>query len=158
MDFVYLEDFSKTSVDDMELVQTVLKETGVLIDSKLFPYIEEAEKGDFLVQAELFEIFTEGLNDIPPNYIMAKRYAEKLQAANVESGDPERIAEGLKAIALMHYEFEELYLASDAFLECFTYTVKNLPVTEWDSEVIKVVADNLEDYQPSDEDEEYETE
>lgn len=156
MDYSYIENFSKTSVDNMELVQTALKEAGTVVDTKLFPLIEEAENGNFLAQAELFEMFVYGNSDITPDYAMAKRYFEKIQTANVESKDPIRIAEGLKAAARMHYHFDKLWLASDAYMECFQYTVKNLEPNDWDSEVIKVVADNLEDYQ--DDPEEYETE
>ena len=147
MNYTYIENFSKTSVDNMELVQSALKEANAIIDSKLFPLIEEAENGNFLAQAELFEMFVYGDNDIAPNYEMAKRYFKKLQDANIESKDPIRIAEGLKAAARMHYHFDELWLASDAYMECFKYTVTNLEPNDWDSEVIKVVADNLEDYQ-----------
>ena len=147
MDYSYIENFSKTSVDDMELVQAALRETGAVVDTKLFPLIEEAENGNFLAQAEIQEMFTYGYNDVTPNYELAKRYIEKIQAANMESQDPIRIAEGLKAVAKMHYQFDEMWLASDAFMECFQYTVKHLEPNDWDSEVIKVVADNLEDYQ-----------
>ena len=147
MDYLYVENFSKTSVDNMEVVQNALKRTGAIVDSKLFPLIEEAENGNFLAQAELHDMFTYGYNGITPNYEMAKWYVKKLQAANLESEDPIRIAEGLKAIAKMHYQFEELLLASGAFMECFKYTVTNLDPNDWDSEIIKVVADNLEDYQ-----------
>jgi len=156
MDFVYLEDFSKTSVDNMELVQSALIETGAVVDTKLFPLIEEAENGNFLAQAEIQEMFTYGYNDVTPNYEMAKRYLKKIQATNLESQDPVRIAEGLKAKAKMHYQFDKLWLASDAFMECFKYTVVNLEPNEWDSEIIKVVADNLEDYQDDSEENEVE--
>ena len=147
MDYTYIEDFSKTSVDNMEVVQAALAETSTVVDTKLFPLIEEAENGNFLAQAELFEMFVYGNHDITPDYQMAKRYFEKVQAANIESQDPVRIAEGLKAAARMHYHFDKLWLASSAYMECFKYTVANLEPNDWDSEVIKVVADNLEDYQ-----------
>lgn len=157
MDYSYIENFSKTSVDNMELVQNALKKTGAIVDSKLFPLIEEAENGNFLAQAELFEMFVGGFNDVTPNYEMAKRYVQMVQLSNLQSEDPIRIAEGLKAVAKMHYQFDELWLASDAYLEAFRYTVINLEPNDWDSEVIKVVADNLEDYQDDiEEGEEYE--
>jgi hypothetical protein len=151
MDFVYIENFSKTSVDNMELVQSALRETGAVVDTKLFPLIEEAENGNFLAQAEIQEMFTYGYNDVLPNYELAKRYIKKIQEANLESEDPIRIAEGLKAVAKMHYQFDEMWLASDAFMECFKYTVTNLEPNDWDSEVIKIVADNLDDYQDTEE-------
>ena len=123
MDYTYLDNFTKESVDDMQVVQNALKETGAILDSKLFPLIEEAEKGSFLAQAELYEMFVFGFNDIKPNYELAKRYTEKLQAANLAAGEPIRITEGMKAVARMHYEFEEYGLASDALLECMKYMV-----------------------------------
>jgi len=156
MEYSYLDDFSKTSVGDIEAIQAVLKETGAIVDAKLFSLIEEAENGNFLAQAELYEMFVYGFNDVTPNYNLAKRYFERLQFSNLQSNDPIRIAEGLKAKAKMHYEFNELWLASDAFMECFKYTVTNLEPNDWDSEVIKVVADNIEDYQDDPEENEVE--
>ena len=143
----YLENFSKTSADDPAVVQNVLEETGTIVDIKLFPLIEEAEAGNFLAQAELFEIFTFGDDDITPNYVLAKRYFQKLQLANLESGDPVRIAEGLKASMLMHNQFEKYELAHDALMKCFKYTVANLEPNDWDQEIISLMAEHLEEYQ-----------
>lgn len=147
MKYTYIENFSKTSVDDMELVQKVLTETGAILDSKLFPLIEEAEKGSYEIMAELFEMFTYGDNDIMPNYELAKRYSSRLHKANLELDNHKIIAEGLQAIATMHSQFNNLKEAEKALLECFIYTVTNLPLEQWNPQVIKVVADNLEDYQ-----------
>jgi hypothetical protein len=150
MNYSYLKGFYKTTVDDMAVVQKVLKETNSVLDAKLFPHIEEAENGNFEMMAELYEMFVHGQNDIKPNYALAKYYSKKIHAISVTENPPEAIAESLKMIAMMHYKFGELELASEAFLECFTYYVTNLAVSEWDSEVIKLVADNLEDYQDTD--------
>jgi len=112
----------------------------ILIDSKLFPYIEEAESGSYEVMAELFEMFTYGDNDILPNYEFAKRYSSRLHSKNLEVNDP-------KMIATMHNQFENYEEAAKVLLECFTYTVKNLPVEQWEPQVIKIFAENLEAYQ-----------
>ena len=151
MKFKYIESFSKTTVDDMQLVQTALKETGAIVDSKLFPLIEEAEKGSYEIMAELFEMFSYGDNDIQPNYEMAKRYAERLHQQNLEIGDHLITAQGLEAIAVMHNHFKNFTKSSETLLECFIYMVKNLPPEQWIHQVIKVVADNLEDYQNTEE-------
>jgi hypothetical protein len=151
MNFKYIENFEKTSVDNMELVQIALKETGAVVDTKLFPLIEEAEKGTYEIMAELFEMFCYGDNDIHPNYEMAKRYAEKLHQQNLEMGDHLITAQGLEAIAVMHNSFNNVSASSDYLLECFKYMVKNLPPEQWIKQVIKVVADNLEDYQDKEE-------
>lgn len=147
MKLKYIENFEKTSVENMELVQAALKETGAIVDTKLFPLIEEAEKGEYAPMAELFEMFCYGDNEIKPNYELAKRYAERLHKQNLEVDDHLITAQGLEAIAVMHNHFKNFSASSDSLLECFIFMVKNLPPQQWIKQVVKVVADNLEDYQ-----------
>ncbi|MEM9889063.1 MAG: hypothetical protein AAF849_24490 [Bacteroidota bacterium] len=147
MEFQYLEDFSKTTVNNMELVQTALKETGATIDTKLFPLIEEAENDNALAQYELHDMFVYGLNNVKPNYKMAERYFNKIQDANIAEGDSKLISEGMKAKALFHHEFGEDSLASTALLDCFKYMVSNLEPIDWDSEVIALVSENFAEWQ-----------
>lgn len=146
MKFKYIESFSKTTVDDMQLVQTALKETRAIVDSKLFPLIEEAENGRYEIMAELFEMFCYGDNDIQPNYEMAKRYAERLHKQNLEIGDHLITAQGLEAIAVMHNHFKNFTKSSEILLECFIFMVKNLPTEQWIKQVIQIVSENLDDY------------
>lgn len=141
MEYKYLNDFSKTSVDNMEAVQSVISETGAIIDSKLFPLIDEAEKGDFGAMAELHEMFTYGFNDIKPNYELAMRYCTKLRQFNASSNDPSIISEGLNAQAYLYHNFGKEEEAHDAFLEAFKYMVAHLEPHEWDKQIVNLVTE-----------------
>ena len=141
MKYTYLEKFDKTSIDDMEAVQAVISETGSMLDSKLFPLIDEAEKGDFGAMAELYEMFTYGNNDILPNYELAMRYCTKLIEKNSSSNDHDLISEGLNARAYLYHNFSKDDLAHDAFLEAFKYMVANLEPHLWDKQIVNLVTD-----------------
>lgn len=148
MNFTYLENFTKTTVEDMAKVQEAIKSAGVVIDSKLFPVIEEAENGDFGAQAELYEMFAFGENGVTPNYEMAYRYWEKLKARNEESGDKELISESLNNLAFLHLQFDKMAIARDSFIEAFTYMVSNLEPHLWERQMIELMHSNIDVYIP----------
>lgn len=148
MEFTYLENFTKTSVDDMEKVQEALKSSSVIIDSKFFPLIEEAENGDFGAQAELYEMFSFGENGVTPNYEMAHRYWEKLKERNEESGDKELISESLNNLAFLHFQFDKMGIARDSLLEAFTYMVSNLEPHLWERQIMELMHSNMDVYIP----------
>ena len=141
MKYGYLKDFDKTSVDDMEAVQAVIYETGAIIDSKLFPLIDEAEKGDFGAMAELYDMFTFGVNDIRPNYELAMRYCTKLRDFHASSNDASVISEGLNAQAYLYHFFGKEDLAHNAFLEAFKYMVAHLEPQEWEKQIVNLVTE-----------------
>jgi len=150
MKLTYIENFNKTSVDNMEAVQEAISKAGVPIDSKLLPLIDEAEKGDFGSMAELYEMFTFGDNNVKPSYEMSMRYWTKLHAINLASEDPIVISESLNNFGYLHYEFEKMEEATNGFMEAFRYMVSNLEPKEWDAQIVKLVAENIETYQNED--------
>ena len=147
MDYIYLENFTKTKVDNMELVQAALQETSAIVDVKLFPLIEGAEKGGYAEMAELFEMFCYGKNNVTPNYEMAYRYCSRLQEENLQSDNPEVISEGLNAIAYMENTFGNIEAAKEAFLTAFKYMVSKLEPENWDKQIIQLVSYNIDGYQ-----------
>lgn len=147
MEFIYLKKFAKTSVDDMEAVQEVVKVAGGLIDAALFPLIDAAEQGDYGAMAELWEMFVRGTNKVKPNYNLAMRYWSRLQQHNLKTEDPVVISEGLNNYAYLHHDFDKMEEATQAFIEAFRYMVTHLEPKDWDKQVIQLVAENIDVYQ-----------
>lgn len=150
MKYTYLENFTKTSVDNMESVQEVITTTGAIVDSKLFPLIDEAEKGDFGAMAELYEMFTFGENDVTPNYKMALRYWTKLHFSNIDSEDKAIISEGLNNHVYLHLQFDKMEEATESLEKAFKFMVTHFEAHEWDAQLIKLMAENIEVYQNDD--------
>ena len=141
MEYKYLNEFNKTSVDNMEAVQAIISETGAIIDSKLLPLIDEAEKGDFEVMAEVYEMFAFGNHGVMPHFEMALRYCTRLHEVGLKANNKELIAEGLNNLAYLYHNFGKEEEAHDAFLEAFKYMVAHLEPQEWDKQIVNLVTD-----------------
>ena len=148
MNYTYVKDFDKSTVDDMTKVQAVINETGAIIDASLFPLIEEAETGDFGALAELFEMFAYGFSDVTPNYKLGLRYWTKLNEIvhRDMSDDLEIVANTYNTYAYMQSEFGNIEEANKAFLVAFQYMVANLHPSAWDEKIIGYVSENLDYY------------
>lgn len=151
MEYTYLKDFNKTTVDNMDTVQAVISETGAMVDSTLFPLIEEAEKGDFMAMVEIYEMFAFGEHGVTQNYEMALRYCNKLHQVGLESDKKILVSTGLNNLAYLYHNFGKEEEAHDAFFEAFKYMVANLEPQEWDKQIVNLVTEYVKGLEENEE-------
>ena len=105
MDFKYVQN-NNSEIANLAMLQEILSNEKILLDSKYLPVMEQAENGDFNSIAEMATIFAEGVEGLIPNYNLAKRYTDMGLEIVKESGDPVSILEVLTNSAIIEAKFE----------------------------------------------------
>ena len=152
MELKYFDEFTKTHIEDMEAVQKVVKLSGSIIDTKLFPLIDEAEMGDLVAMAELWEMFVYSYNNVTPSYEGAKYYWDKIAEENREETNPIILSSRLNTKTFMLAKFEdddEKY--AEVLMEAFKYMVANVPVERWNNEIFSMMQNSLPYFQEEEE-------
>lgn len=145
MKLYYDKDYSNTKLGDITPIQEVLKFAGAIVDIKILPWLQEAEKGDYVAMRELWTMFVYGTNQVKPNYKMAKRYFSKLNDKALASGEPVDIAQAMMNEVHMMQEFETDYdLTLNAMLKAFKYMVNETEFDSWDLEFFNYAQKRLE--------------
>lgn len=145
MKLYYDKDYSNTKIGDIKTVQEVLKIAGAIVDVKIIPWLQEAEKGDYTAMKELWTMFVYGTNQVKPNYKMAKRYFDKLSEKAKLSNEPVNIAQAMMNKVHMMREFETDYdLTLNAMLKAFKYMVNQTEFDDWDLEFFNYAQKRLE--------------
>lgn len=144
MQLDHLKNFCKTTIDDMAVIQHVLKETTAIVDSRLFPLIEEGEKGNVPAMVDLWEMFAYGKGGVAPNLELAKRYWRIIQLDFEYSGNQLGYSNGLNVYAYLMSDFDQVEEEMKAYAKALHYMVENLPLSQWEPRIIHFVSDNFE--------------
>lgn len=142
MNFLYVNN-EKKQITDYEKIKKVLGlDKSVIIDSSLFPIIEQAENGCGLAMAELRDSFTEGKNGVSPNYILAKHYSRlcfELIKDFPEFFSNENYLFTLRADVQIDYNFKKIKEGNIGLLKAVRFMVAELPPDKWDYSLIDLV-------------------
>lgn len=124
MNFKYFEN-RDAKLSDLAKVQAIIKAENIILDSKYLPVIEQAENGNFTAMAELATMFSEGTENVKPNYNLAKRYIDKaleiVRTSNVKSS----VLEVLTNSAVLESNFGNVESAKEHLKEAFNIVLDN---------------------------------
>lgn len=148
MKLIYDKDFSKIELEDIEAVQRPLSLAGTMVDSKILPLIQEAERGDQTAMKELFHMFVYGTNGIKPNHEMAERYWFALHEMADLACSPYLLDISLRKFAYMMREFHPgSKEAFEAMINAYHYMTTENHIMTWDLDFLELVKNEAEIYQ-----------
>ena len=141
MSFEYLADDFKTQVEDIKIVNKLLRgKKKVFIDPKYLAIIEEAEKGNIEAIVEMAEAFSNGIQGVQPNYELTMHFAHKIYEKDQIENHPEVILNDLQNFAAIAAQFGKWEEAKKWQLKAVRYMVMSFEPESWNHDNF----DNLE--------------
>lgn len=148
MKLIYDKDFSKVQLEDIENVQEPLSLASTMVDSRLLPLIQEAERGDQTAMKELFHMFVHGTNRVKPNEKLAERYWFALHEMAQLACSPHLLDISLRNYAHMMRKFHpESVETFEAMLNAYHYMTTENHIMTWDMDFLDLVRNEAESYQ-----------